>query len=120
MADPQHEPVAGTPAESEVCAEIGRAVGSLRQRSSGARPASVRTEYVGDVVRCTIEDGPPSDAEDDATTGDSAALGSRRYRAGAEAAVTRVTGRRVVGFVAKSADDATLNTFILERVRIKH
>jgi hypothetical protein len=107
MVDP-NESTAGSP-ESSVCEEIGRAVGSLRQRSSGERPTSVRTEFVGDVVRCTIEE---KDHDGSASTS---------YRSQAEAAVARLTKRRVVGFVTKPGpDDATLNSFILEPVRTKY
>jgi hypothetical protein len=120
MVDPESQSAGDRPTESEVCAEIGRAVGSLRQRNSGARPASVRTEYVGDVIRCTIRDAESDGASEPPATGDRASIDTRRYRAGAEAAVTRLTGRRVVGFVAKAADEATMNTFILERVRIRY
>jgi hypothetical protein len=120
MADPKGSAGEERAAESTVCEEIGRAVGSLRQRSSGERPTSVRTEYIGDVVRCTIEekdDTTPDEESIDATVG----LDSHRYRSQAEAAVARLTKRRVVGFVTKpGADDATMNTFILEPIRTKY
>ena len=109
MADPKG-PVSGErSAESSVCEEIGRAVGSLRQHDSGERPTNIHTEYVGDVVRCTIEEK------------DSAGVDSHRYRSQAEAAVARLTKRRVVGFVTKpGTDDGTMNTFILEPIRTKY
>jgi hypothetical protein len=120
MVDPQQVP-SGTRPGSEVCDEIGRAVASLWQRRSGARPSSVTTEYVGDVVRCTIEEEQDPVASDDAPVPHPDELDSRRYGSRATAAVARLTGRRVVGFVAKdAADDATTNTFILDSRRIKH
>ncbi len=120
MVDPEDSPNGAPAPESNVCEEIGRAVGSLRHRTSGVRPTSVRTEYVGDVVRCTIEekDDAPSDEEPTAATG---SLDSHSYKSQAEVAVSRLTKRRVVGFVTKSkADDETTNTFILERIRTRY
>src|SRR4051794_8625152 len=109
MADAKGFPSGERAPESSVCEEIGRAVGSLRQHDSGERPASVHTEYVGDVVRCKIEEK------------DTSGLDSHRYRSQAEAAVTRLTKRKVVAFMTKAgADDATMNTFILEPIRTKY
>jgi hypothetical protein len=120
MADPKGSPSGDRAPESSVCEEIGRAVGSLRQRSSGTRPTSVHTEYIGDVVRCTIEEK-DDPAPDETSTSEGGGLASHRYRSQAEAAVARLTRRRVVGFVTKpGADDETMNTFILERIRTKY
>jgi hypothetical protein len=128
MADPKDSPSGERPPESSVCEEIGRAVGSLRQRSSGMRPTSVQTEYIGDVVRCKIEEKDEATPEaasdetaDEGSIDSAAGLGSQRYRAQAEAAVARLTKRKVVGFVTKAgADDETMNTFILEPIRTKY
>ena len=109
---------------SQISDEVARAVGALWQRRSGVRPASVTTEYVGDVVRCTIEPG--ADAEpsgDDAEEAAVELLPAYRYEQEAQASVSRLTGRTVRAFVAKSgktADLAVTNAFILERTRTKH
>jgi hypothetical protein len=124
MADPTAEPGATPRAESHVCEEIGRAVGSLWRRRSGIRPASVSTEYVGDVVRCTIKEGDAPEmtelAEDAEPKSDS--IGAGGYQHHAQAAVARLTGRHVVGFVAKDVkgDTAATNAFILEATRRKY
>ena len=124
MADPTAEAGTTPPAESQVCEEIGRAVGSLWRRRSGVRPASVSTEYVGDVVRCTIKAGDAADAGEQAEGVESKtdSIGPGGYQHHAQAAVARLTGRTVVGFVAKDVkgDTAATNAFILEAVRRKY
>ena len=127
MADPAQENGQANPTKEQLCDQIGRAVGSLWQRRSGVRPPSVTTEYVGDVVRCTIEPGAPlAEAEaGDETAADPAALGERGYEDEAQAAVRRLTGRSVKAFIAKPAKRSsekanTTNTFILERRQVKH
>ena len=119
MSDPspQTEPASST---SQVCDEIGRAVGSLWQRRSGVRPNSVQTEYVKDVVRCTIdrgaEPGPDADPAPEST------LGALTYQRLAAVAVSDLTGRTVTGFVAKKVKDGEpqTNAFILEPLRTRH
>jgi hypothetical protein len=108
---------------SQISDEVARAVGALWQRRSGVRPASVTTEYVGDVVRCTIEPG--ADAEPTGEDGDASAqelLPAYRYEQEAQASVSKLTGRNVTAFVAKAdkKDLAVTNAFILERTRTKH
>lgn len=107
------------PTRSQLCDQVGRAVGTLWQRRSGVRPASVSTEYTGDVVRCTIEEGEaPADTEDAPQD----RLEARPYEDEAQAAVRRVTGRPVIGFISKSAkkDSAVTQAFILAKPHVKH
>ena len=104
---------------SEISDEIGRAVGALWQRRSGARPASIETEWTGDVVRCTIEGGGESQPDG---AGDEPVLPESRYEQEARASVRRLTGRSVTAFVAKPVSDspAVTNAFILEPARTKN
>lgn len=108
------------PTRSQLCDQVGRAVGSLWQRRSGVRPASISTEWVGDVVRCTIEEGEPAADADDA--GQQDGLEVRPYEDEAQAAVRRVTGRSVIGFVSKTGkkDSAVTQAFILAKPHVKH
>lgn len=120
MEDPNRGAVIPARNRDDVCDEIGRAVGSLWQRRSGTRPASVDTEYVGDVVRCTIEQGIPAEvAEGESETTPAPAQGG--YDQEAKAAVARLTGRTVVGFIAKRVPDGApaTNAFILEANRTR-
>ena len=113
MSDPSPTAEAVSPA-TRVCDEIGRAVGSLWQRRDGVRPESVETEYMDNVVRCTIASG-GEDAE-------SGTLGALTYQRLAKVAVADLTGRTVTGFVAKPSKGGgpVTNAFILEPVRTRH
>src|SRR4051812_16280467 len=115
MADPIEAGPERT-TRSDICDQVGRSVGSLWQRRFGSRPSSVSTEYVGDVVRCRIEPG-QADGEDSAEA--EAPIPARVYEQEAQAAVARLTSRKVAAFVAKQPnnDPATTNVFILERAR---
>jgi hypothetical protein len=107
MNDPGLSPSLESTSTSQVCDQIGRAVGSLWQRRSGVKPAKVTTEFVGDVVRCTIEEGEASDGA---------------YQLEAQIAVRRLTGRSVTGFIAKPAKSGgnATNAFILDRILTKY
>ena len=124
MDDPSQQESPARSSKDQVCDEIGRAVGSAWQRRCGVRPTSVSTEYVGDVVRCTIEPGDPAaaESEDSETVPETASLGDRSYEHEAQSAVRRLTGRTVKGFVAKEGKgpSGVTNAFILERVRVKY
>lgn len=126
MPDPSPETEAPS-SNSRVCDEIGRAVGSLWQRRSGVRPTSVQTEFINDVVRCTIDRGaevePAADGEaPEPATGKSDPLGDVGYQRLAQVAVSEATGRTVTGFIAKRVKEGepATNSFILEPVRTRH
>jgi hypothetical protein len=109
---------AGTTASDE----IARSLGSVWQRFSGHRPKSTNVEIEKDVVRCVIEENTPEAQleEDDETTADAdASPDSRRFDYNATAAVTRVTGRRVIAFIPKrdKKNLTSTQTFILDRPR---
>ena len=121
MGDPSEEASPARTARADVCDQIGRSVGSLWQRRSGIRPASVSTEYVGDVVRCEIRQGESTrDADDGAEEENVSTLNASGYQHGAQAAVERITGRSVRAFIAKrDKGPGTTQAFILEPLRIK-
>jgi hypothetical protein len=119
MNDPGLSPSLESTSTSQVCDQIGRAVGSLWQRRSGVKPAKVTTEFVGDVVRCTIEEGEASDGADADAEAD---LAPHAYQLEAQIAVRRLTGRSVTGFIAKPAKSGgnATNAFILDRILTKY
>lgn len=120
MSDPIYKPSAAE-ARADVCDQIGRSLSSLWQRRSGVRPASVSTEYVGDVVRCQIHENEVSpEADGDETEDRADSINTHGYQIQAAAAVERVTRRTVKAFIAKDESAPATNAFILEPVRIKH
>jgi hypothetical protein len=111
---------AGNPA----CEEIARSLGSVWQRFSGQRPKSTNVEIEKDVVRCVIEENSPEallEEDGESTVDADASPDSRRFDYNATAAVTRVTGRRVVAFIPKrdKKNMTSTQTFILDRPRQK-
>jgi hypothetical protein len=112
------EPTSGpgeTLTRSEISTEIERSMSSIWQRRNGTRPVAIETEYVGDVVRCVIEDA--EDAEDAAAANDT--IG---YRHEVQSTIARLTRRNVQAYMAgrdKSTGRAK-QTFILEPVRVKN
>jgi hypothetical protein len=119
MPDPSSETDVQS-SSSQACDQIGRAVGALWQRRAGVRPTSVHTEFVNDVVRCTIDRGDEATADTETAASDS--LGDLGYQRLAQVAVAEATGRTVTGFVAKRVKEGepATNSFILEPVRTRH
>jgi hypothetical protein len=98
--------------------EIERSLGSIWRRFSGQRPRTTSVEFERDVVRCVIEEGAAEPEPDDDEPDDSR-LSQAGLKQEATSAVTRLTGRRVVGFIAKSPkqSETSTQTFLLERPR---
>ena len=140
MSDPQQQTsvqdgagVEAVPAEVDPhVAEIARSLGNVWQEFSGQRPKSTEVEIGRDRIRCVIEEGAP-DAEADADAdGDvkpvEEPVANPRVSAeagfgyGAKAAVARITGRRVIGFIPKRDKKAgtSTQTFILHRERRRY
>jgi hypothetical protein len=117
MDGPDPEATEPRPSQVQLCDEIGRAVGTLWQRRCGVRPTSVSTEYRGDVVRCTIDEGKAAEGDGD----DPELIGQTRYENEANAAVRRLTGRTVMGFTEKRAkgSDSVATAFILARAHTR-
>jgi hypothetical protein len=100
--------------------EIGRQLASLWQRFSGRRPKSTSVELNDNVVKCVIEESAPQAAsdEDGEQVGDPAlSPDSASFQHNASAAVTRVTHRKVRGFIPKHdrKNEVLTQTFVLER-----
>ncbi len=116
---------------SDLSNEIGRSVGAVWQRHGGGRPSSITTEFKGDVVTCTLHDavstiGVAVEGEDDGADqkdddGPPRSPNSNRYRNEAMAAMRRLTGRKVLGFIPKrnAKTDAATDVYVLEEIRIK-
>jgi hypothetical protein len=143
MSDPQEQTsvqdgsgVDAAPAEVDPnAAEIARSLGSVWQEFSGHRPKSTEVEIERDRVRCMIDEGVPEAETDSDADGDAAGKGKKaetvpnsRVSAeaglgyGAKAAVARITGRRVVGFIPKrdKKTNVLTQTFILHRERRRY
>jgi hypothetical protein len=138
MSDPQEQtPVVDgsgadvAPAEVDPnAAEIARSLGSVWQQFSGHRPKSTEVEIGRDRVKCVIEEGVPeanADEDGDADGKEKAPVNTRvsaeaGFGYGAKAAVARITGRRVVGFIPKrdKKTNVSTQTFILHRERRRY
>jgi hypothetical protein len=100
--------------------EIARSLGSVWQRFSGQRPKSTSVEIRQDVVRCVIQEATPepeSDLDHDAS--DAPSLSPAGLKHNATAAITRITGRRVVAFIPKRDKkmETCTQTFLLDQPR---
>ena len=114
VLDPQSEP--------EVSDRLTKSLSSIWQHHAGARPSAVSTELSGDVVRFVMQDAISGISVQDAD-GDGAELRSPDtvgYRNEAIAAVRRITGRRVRGYIPKrdKKTDTATDTYVLEPMRI--
>jgi hypothetical protein len=89
--------------------QVSRSLGSLWQTHRGGRPDVINTEISGDVVRCEMEAAQDED------------IASVSYRNGAISAVTKITGRRVTGFIPKHDSKRHLSTevYILAQPSIR-
>jgi hypothetical protein len=123
MPGPQADAIGSNGAgENATSDEIARSLGSVWQRFSGQRPKSTTVEIDRDVIRCVIEEKPPEERDDeDGETPTDAHMSPRRFDYNATAAITRVTGRRVVAFIPKrdKKTQTSTQTFILDRPRAK-
>ena len=102
--------------------EITRSLGSVWARHASSRPGAVNTEIRDHVVECVFTDavasfnaGPQPEEGEDAT--ESRVSNPAGYRQAAIATVSRLTERRVVGFIPKHDEktDVATEKFILER-----
>ena len=104
MSDPPGEPRESTQKQ------LSRALGTVWADHTGGKVGAVKAEIVGDRVKCQMDD-------EEAQSPDTFA-----YRTAVIATVTRVTGRRVVGFIPKrnKTTNVTTETFLLEAPRVVH
>jgi hypothetical protein len=98
--------------------EIARSLGTVWRRFSGQRPKSTSVEVRQNSVKCVIEEGTPDTATDeDQEVLDDPRLSAAGLKQNATAAITRITGRRVVAFIPKrdKQTETSTQTFLLER-----
>jgi hypothetical protein len=108
----------GEPTIDATSDEIARSLGTVWQRFSGQRPQSTEVELRADSVRCTIKERPdptPHGAEEL----DDPPLSPAGLKYNATAAISRITGQRVIAFIAKRDKGAqtSTQTFLLDRPR---
>jgi hypothetical protein len=118
MRDLQEQTADEGRADADASNEIARALGSVWQRFSGQRPRSTTVEMGEDVVKFVIEEGGPDAGSDqDGEAPDDPALSPAGLKQNATAAITRITGRRVVAFIDKRDKNAetSTQTFLLDR-----
>ena len=89
--------------------QLSRSLGTVWANHTGGKPGAITTSMSGDVIRCEMED---ADGRSPDTAG---------YKNDAMAAISRVTGRKVKGFIPKhnKKTDVTTDTFILEQMHTK-
>ena len=121
MSDLSEQEQAADQEESRVdptSGEIARSLGTVWCRFSGQLPKSTSVEIRQNSVKCVIEEGTPDTEADEAEAGFAdPRLSPAGLKQNATAAVTRITGRRVVAFIPKrdKETETSTQTFLLER-----
>jgi hypothetical protein len=121
MSDPLEQEQAADHEESRVdrtSGEIAQSLGAVWSRFSGQRPKSTSVEIRQNSVKCVIEEGTPDTEADESDEGfDDPRLSAADLKQNATAAITRITGRRVVAFIPKrnKETETSTQTFLLER-----
>jgi hypothetical protein len=97
--------------------EIARSLGTVWQRFSGQRPESTKVQMGEDVVKCVIQERHEPEPDDEQP--DDPRLSPAGLKQSATAAIARITGRKVVAFIAKRDKSAQVSTqtFLLDRPR---
>lgn len=129
MPDPSATDVAPASPKDELAAQLTSSLSSIWRNHSGGKPSSATTELSTNSVKFVLEDAvsgigavdpdPDADADPDPGAGADATPRSPNthgYKNDAIAAVRRITGRRVVGFVPKrnKKTDVATDTYLLE------
>ena len=120
MSDPLEQPAAGQEESSvdRTSGEIARTLGTIWSRFSGQRPKSTSVEIRQNSVKCVIQEGTPdTEADEDEEGPDDPRLSAAGLKQNATAAITRITGRRVLAFIPKhnKETETSTQTFLLER-----
>ena len=123
MGDPMGD-VPETQRKPELSDELSRSLGSIWQRHAGGRPSAATIEISGNVVKFVMVDAVSAvaePAEDGSAPDEALSPDSGDYKLEAIAAVARITGRRVRGFIPKrdSKTDVATDTYILEPTRVR-
>jgi hypothetical protein len=128
MSDPQEQPAADVELESasdRTSNEIARSLGTVWTRYSGTRPKSTSVEMGRNTVKCVIEEGtaePDLDGNGEPSHDPELSPDSAGFGYSAAAAVARVTGRKVIGFIPKRDKQAETasQTYILDQPRRRY
>ena len=103
MGDPEGD-VPETQPKPALSDELSRSLGSIWRRHAGGRPSAATIEISGNVVTFVMVDAvsaPAEPAEDGSAPDEALSPDSGDYRLEAIAAVARITGRPVRGFIPK-------------------
>jgi hypothetical protein len=124
MSDPQSE-APETQRSPGVSDELARSLSSIWERHAGERPSDVSIEISGDVVKFVIRDAVSTIREPDSdgsAPAEALSPDSPGYQHEAIRAVTRITRRRVRGFIPKrdAKTDVASDTYILEPIHIAY
>jgi hypothetical protein len=126
MSDPTGEMPSSASGQRrlEVSEELTKSLNTIWHRHAGGRPSSTSVEMSGDVVKFVME-GAISGIDTEPTIDDSGAEvvlspGSVRYKNEAIWAVSRITRRRVRGYIPKrdKTSDVATDTYILEPIHV--
>jgi hypothetical protein len=116
MSDPKVDEPRDVP---DVPEKVARALSSIWERRTGARPKSVTAELGTNSIKCAIA---PGDPDPDREPGDEDGTDTSAYRREATSEVKRIAGRNVMAYIAKhdANPDVDTQTFIFERLQIKY
>lgn len=120
MSDPNEQSTAAAP-QPDLSAQLTRSLTSVWQQNAGAKPSSTNTELSTDRVKFMLAGAISGDPEQPVGEDEKPrSTATSRYRNEAIAAVTRITGRRVLGFIPKrdSKTDVASDIYLLEPRRI--
>jgi hypothetical protein len=122
MRDPSDRSDAAQ-ASGDVTAQLTRSLTSVWQHHAGAKPSGTDTEVTAERVRFVLADAVAGEPQTPVADDEAArSTESQRYRQDAIAAVTRITGRKVMGFIPKrdAKTDIASDTYILEPGRTRN
>ncbi len=124
MSNPTDQVPSAARRRVDLTEELSRSLGSIWQRHAGGRPTATSVELSSDVIKYVME-GAVSTIDTEPTVDESGnevlrSPSSNRYKNEAIAAVSRITRRRVRGFIPKRDEktDLATDTYILEPVHV--
>jgi hypothetical protein len=117
MTDPVVDEHRGVP---DVPEEVERALSSIWQRRTGARPRSITAEMRSNSIKCAIAPGEPDPEREPVDAADG--TDSNRYRHEATSAVGKIARRNVIAYIAKrdAEENVDTQTFIFERLPVRY
>jgi hypothetical protein len=121
MSDPTSAP-AESNASAEISAELTRSLTAIWQHNAGAKPSATNAEVSSEKVKFVLNDCVAGEPHEPVAEGDDPrSTETAHYRTEAIAAVTRITGRKVLGYIPKrdAKTDVATDTYLLEPSRVK-